>query len=274
MVWLIVYVDVLIFLNIIIDYLLLCLCSSVISQKPKLLRIVIGSVIGGISSLMIFLPKMNPLIEALLSLIFAVIIIFATYWKIPFLKFLKAVFCLYFSSFILAGGLFYVAKYLNLKSIAINNSVIYLNISPILLITLTIIFYFIFFLFSKIFKPKAEYDSICDIELYLKEKSFKENAIIDSGNSYIDYFSNSEVIFCDADIFDLIKNSQTENDNRFRTMPCSTVTGTQLLEGLRIDKAILYLKNREIELVKPIIIKADGSLPDEYKCILNPKILN
>ena len=54
----VIYVDVLVVLNFIITYLLLLCTASALRLSPSAVRLFFGSLLGGVSSLMIFLPPL------------------------------------------------------------------------------------------------------------------------------------------------------------------------------------------------------------------------
>ena len=63
-----IYIDTLIFSNIIIDYLLLSITTKILKINYKLYRIILGSLFGGISSLTILLPWGNFLFNFVVKL--------------------------------------------------------------------------------------------------------------------------------------------------------------------------------------------------------------
>ena len=60
--------------------------------------------------------------------------------------------------------------------------------------------------------------------------------------------------------------------NRYRLLPCSTVSGTDLLEGVRCDRAVIKFENREVKLSEPILVVSKTRLSDG-EAIINPKVL-
>ena len=60
---LIVYADILIFLNTLVDYFLLLATSQFMGEKVKAFRIVLAALLGGLSCVYIFLPKVSVILE-------------------------------------------------------------------------------------------------------------------------------------------------------------------------------------------------------------------
>ena len=61
---------------------------------------------------------------------------------------------------------------------------------------------------------------------------------------------------------------------RYRTVPCGTVSGGDVLEGFRCDSAKINYNNKFLILEKPILALSKIPLKENYSLILNPKIFN
>ena len=165
------------------------------------------------------------------------------------------------------------------QGMIINNSVVYFNISPVVLIITTVFGYFLYMIFSKIFAVTSKGAKRCNITLYALGKSVGASAIIDTGNSISDIMSDSEVIIADKSVAKaLFGNLDITKDpllaTRYRTIPCNTVSGNSILEGFRCDICQVYLEDKIISLNNPILAISKTPIKEDYSVILNPKILN
>lgn len=275
----VVYADVLIVVNLIVDYFLLKCSNLILKEKPKLWRIILGSGVGAVFSLYIFFPKSNLLLEAVIRLFMNTVVVLCCYGFKNFKLFLKSsgvffgVTCLY------AGIMIAIWQIFKPQGMVINNSVVYFNISPLVLTLTTVIGYFIFLIFSKVFASSSTLAQKCEITLYANKKSVCATAIIDTGNSISDVFSNSEIIIVDKSVttalfgeIDFLKNDDLKA--RFRSVPCGTVLGADLLEGYRCDRAKVLCNGKTIVLKKPIAAISKTPLKENYSAILNPKTLD
>jgi stage II sporulation protein GA (sporulation sigma-E factor processing peptidase) len=161
----------------------------------------------------------------------------------------------------------------------INNSVVYFDISPVVLVMSTVIAYFIFIFLSLIFKRSSNMADTCEVTIMAGENKTKISAIIDTGNSLKDNFGKSEIIITDSSVAyslfgenDLSVNPKLKQ--RYRLIPCNTVSGECLLEGYRCDKAEIQSKNNKLILEKPIIALSKTPINDGYSAIINPEILD
>ena len=71
----IIYIDTLIFLNTIIDYIILLLTCLITKRNYSLMRLVLASLLGGISSLYILIGNTLPIIDVLYKLLSGLVIV-------------------------------------------------------------------------------------------------------------------------------------------------------------------------------------------------------
>ncbi len=275
----IVYADVLIFLNLIINYFLLLAVSKILKKTPKTRWVVLSAFVGALSSLYIFLPQTSFIFETLFKIAVSMLMTIIAFGFKGVKAYLKGVLLL-FGVTVGFGGLMY-AIWLTFSpnGMVINNSVVYFDISLIALVLFTVIGYIIFSILFRIFSKNATFAERCDITLFANEKSVNVTAIVDTGNSIEDAFSMGEIIIVDKSVViklfecdDFQINLKTKS--RYRMLPCMTVSGTDVLEGLRCDRAEVKYKNHIITLNRPILAISKTPLPDGSNTLINPKILN
>lgn len=86
-----IYIDVLITVNIFIDYFLLMLTKKIIGSNIKYFRVIIGSIVGGLFSLTALLPVLPFGLNILTDLAVAMLIIFITFGKCKIKAYIKRV---------------------------------------------------------------------------------------------------------------------------------------------------------------------------------------
>ncbi len=271
----VIYVDVLILVNLIVDYFLLLLTSKLLKIKYRLLRLILSSFMSAMSSLYIFFEKSNSFIDFAYKLFVAFFAV-AIAFKLQSLKlYFKTYFVYFILNFIFAGIVTFIYKTFSPQNILVLNSVVYFNISALELIIFTVVFYFVFILFSKIFKSSSNTAKKALVTVFYENKYIELPSIVDSGNSIEDVFTQNDVIIADKrDITRLFGSSCDDEKlaSRFRIIPCVTVSGKDYLKGVRSDKAIVKTKEKTIVLEKPILAESKTKLNDNYRAILNPKI--
>ena len=275
----VVYGDILFAVNLIVDFFLLKVTLKIISFKPKAWRLISASVLGGLFAFYIFLPKSPFLVELLAhTLMNAVMMLVCIGFKsVKF--FLRGVIVNLVVTCVYGGGMTALWQIFRPKGMVINNSVVYFNISPTVLIISTVIGYFLYILSAKIFAVSSKNALRCSVTVYALGNSTGAEAIIDTGNSITDVMTDSEILIADKSValalfgtLDLTADPLLAT--RYRKVPCSTVSGQGLLEGFRCDKCEVYLKDEIIQLDNPVLAISETAIREDYSVILNPEILD
>lgn len=274
----IVYADVLIAVNLIVDYFLLLATDKILRFRTKSVRLILSALAGGFSSMYIFLPETSPVAEfsyKTACCIIMSVIAFAGGIKRTF----KASAVLFVITCGYAGAMLAIWHIFKPNGMVINNSVVYFNISPLVLVGASVLSYFVFLIFLRFLKTTAKTAGECSVTVTSPEGTAQLRAILDSGNSLEDVFGKSEIIIADKTAVEALLGTvqlkqNPELQTRYRLIPCSTVSGTDVLEGYRCDSAVIKTENRSVTVEKPILAIAKTPLRDGYNAIVNPEILN
>ena len=97
-----IYIDMVFLLNIILDFLLLMSVSVILTRNAKLKRIILGSMIGGVSTTLLFI-EINTIILFFLKIILGIFMVIATFSYKNIRYTLNNLFYLLTISFILSG---------------------------------------------------------------------------------------------------------------------------------------------------------------------------
>ena len=269
-----VYIDVLIAVNIIVDYFLLLLAGRFLNLKPKSSRVIISAIVGGLFSIYIFFPHISAFVDAIYKLLTCILMSFIAFGYKNIKTFTRCTCVLFAVSFIYGGVMLALVNIVPLKVLLVYNSVVYYDISPITLIIFTGIFYITAILLKSILKKNNPLAKTCVIEISFNGLESKFDAIFDTGNSAKDIISGSDVLIVDKkSVGALIKGEPRDFPKAYRLIPVSTVSGTKLLEAVRCEKAKLYLNDKKLILNKPILAISETSLDKEYSVLLNPELL-
>ena len=273
-----VYVDVLLVVNLIVDFFLLKITFKVLKTDPKPIRVLISSGIGAVSSLYIFFPESTAFINITYQLIIGSLIMLTALGFKSLKYFLRSVAVFFTVTCVYGGIMTALWQVLKPKGMVINNSVVYFNISPLVLILSTVSRYVLYLFLNKIFALPSKTAKKCSLNLYALGKSVGLTGIIDTGNSITDVLSNSEIIIVDKAVaVSLLGTEDFSNDplyaTRYRTIPCETVMGRSLLEGFRCDMGEIRFEDKVIPLTNPVIALSKTPIKENYSAILNPKIL-
>lgn len=189
---------------------------------------IFASVFGGVLSLVALFPQISSFTNILLDIVFATFIVLISFGKTTVKNFIKRL-ILYFSlSFTFCGFMIFICTTFRPKGIEIYNDVIYFNISPPLLIILTLICYYILKLTKRLTKGVCGADT-CNVEISANNKIFMFCAKIDTGCNLKEPFSGNYVI--------IVEKSLLSNftPNKTRVIPFNSLGGDGLIEGFKPD---------------------------------------
>lgn len=259
----IIYADVLIFLNLIIDYLIIKLTSKVTSCYIKFYRAVISAFVAALFSLKILLPEYNFILEFLIIIFSGILITLIAFGKNKLFKNLMVFLTI---NIVYNGLMTFVWEFFNPKGMIINNSVVYFNISPIIFIFLTIVFYLIISLTQAIIKKLSPCAARCIVKIKNKNNIIEFVALVDTGNSISDPYNNRHVIITDLRTAKLIFGDLSKIPQFL--LPVRTVNGNGILPSYLCK----YVQINSGKIIPALIAVTEYNFSDDYKAIVNPKI--
>ncbi len=280
-----VYVDVLVTLNIFVNYFLLLCVKGIMKADSKRLRLFFGAFLGGLYSLTIFIDGAPDYIILLMNLAASAVIVLVTFGVKSLKSFLKFFAAFFGVNFSFAGLMLAVWFAFSPSGMVYNNSVVYFDIDVKTLVISTVICYLVFTGISFLLKRRAPDNRIFDITLYNKGRTVMTKALLDTGNSLKDGFTGKPVIIADKsvvrkltdyslyDFFDGNNAVDFKNtDENIRLIPFSTVGKSGMLRAVKIDS--ITVKNN-VSVKNVLLAESESPLGDgTYKVLLNNDILS
>lgn len=256
-----VYADILIILNFLVNYFMLLAVRRISRSRASRLRLALGALIGGVSSLILFLPYPSFVITVL-KIISGAVMAFAAFGFQNAKAFLKNLFWLFAVCF-LFGGLMLAVYLIFDKDVMIYTSgIVYFDVDFTFLIICTSAAYILFTLAAKLTEKKAPKKNEYYITVQKGAKSFSCTALMDSGNSLCEPFSMYPVILADKSVFKVFEREISEDS--LRVVPVTTVSSETLIRAFRPDSLSIG------EFVTDKVYVGESLTPlDEYKIILN-----
>lgn len=202
-----VYIDVILFINIFFDFLLLLSVSLILRRNAKLYRIILGSLIGGLSILFLFL-NISKVTLFFLKLIIAILMILITFSYKDLRYTLKNLVFLYISSIVLGGALYFINIEFSYKN---NGIVFYNNGYSVNIITILITSPILIYLYIKNMKDiKNNYSKYYKTNIYFKSNHFIElTGYMDTGNNLTDPYKKRMIILVSKEkVSKYIKNER------------------------------------------------------------------
>ncbi len=271
-----IYVDVLIVLNIYVNFFLIKTTSKITHTQIKFIRCAVASVYGSLFSLLILIPHINFLVNIIIKLAAAITIIMIAFGFHSLKRLIINSISFFIVNFIFAGVIYAVYSWLKPDFIHFNNTYFYIDFSLVLLVCTTAALYFAVCAVRHFFDRTPEHSGCYKVIIKYKNRMISLSGIADTGNSLVAFFSGKPVIVCGEDNIHEITGEKSFDFNfktipkGFRIIPCSTISDSGVIPIFRPDEVIIVdAEKNEKKSVEALI--GFGSICSE--AIFNPKLL-
>lgn len=206
-----IYIDLFFLFNIIMDAIIITSTSILLKRKTNIFRILTSSLVGGISSVLMF-TSLNKIFIEITSVIIMMLITF----KYDNLRYtLKNIFYMYILS-VLLGGLIY------LFNIRVTTNV-FITYLIIIIISVEVMILYV----KEMKKMKNIYNNYYKVDISFKDgKKVSLIGFVDTGNNLYDPYKKRPII--------LLSNKYKKEDN-FILVPYYTAGGEGLLKCIKPD---------------------------------------
>ena len=233
-----VYLDLVFFINFAFDGLLLLTVSILLKRNVKLIRILLGSFIGGLSIFLLFF-KIDSFTLFIFKLLISVVMLLSSFGYKDKEYFFKNFIYLYLVSIVLGGFLYFLNNSFSYKN---NGLVFFHNGFSINIIFILIISPIILYLYVKEMRKLKNINTYYHIVSFIyKNKKYNYNAYIDTGNKLYDPYTHKPVI--------ILYSKDIKITNPIY-IPYNTVDNSGLLKAFKINKITID----DIEINKKTII--------------------
>lgn len=244
----VIYADILITVNIIVNYLLLRATAAITGCIFSTKRFLLASAMGGAFSLIIFAENIPPILNTAIKILFMSLMVFSAFGAKSLKAFMKSFGAFFLSNFAFAGIMLALNLTFMPQTAIYKNGVIYFDIDIFTLTAGAIICYVTLNIISRFTKSKAPAKSIFPLRITYGENCVEGKALFDSGNSLCDCFSGRPVIIAEKDFIDkLCQNTELTEMRSFRLIPFSTIKDGGALPAFLADKAEIMEKGTWVE---------------------------
>lgn len=279
----VIYVDVLIAVNLFINFFLIISTAKFLHLKTQKSRIILGEILGGIYSLYILLPSTNFIISIIVKLFMAASIILASFKFSGIKIFFKTLICFYLVNFAFSGIMLALWCTLRLQGMTVNNGVVYFSISPAILVASTVATYIILKIINRVIGKRSFGKSICQVKIIGDHSEVILSALIDTGNSLVEPFSGLPVIVakieniksvCPEKFLSASKMNRLDETaflkSKFRMIPFKTISGEGLLPAFK-PKSITINGGAQKEAY--IAVCSGDILAEDCSAIINSDLI-
>lgn len=250
----VIYFDILLAVNWLVDYFLLLLSAHFLRLPVKRFRFLLGGFAGAAASLTIFLPESLSVLAAVLNFVSSVLIVWIAYGCKNWRLLLRGLLGFYGMSLIFAGAMTALWYFAAPKGLLVKNRVVYYNISPITFILFTLVIYTLLQIGQRLTARRGENAKNADLLVEAEGRKIILKGIVDTGNSLIDQMSGKPVVVAEyraveallpekiRPVFDGSGKAVPEEcedwKRRFRLIPFSAVAVQGLLPAFRTDMTV------------------------------------
>lgn len=270
-----VYADVLVILNLYINYFLIRSTVLLLRREVTAKRCLLGALAGAVGALMILLPELPFIVIALEKIALGSLITFVVFGRQKPADF--AVCALFFLvvSFIFGGLALALWTFAAPYGMVYANGVFSFNIPLAAIAAFTAAAYFTVKLTRHFSDKRLRRERICSVRILSGSCEITLRGLCDTGNELYDVFSGKPVIVCKSDklgeivpknILDYLGGNIGEG---IRLTPCRTVTSETLLPVFRVEKILIDGKAADA-----VIGVTENPLGEDIDCVLNPKIIS
>ena len=254
-----VYIDLILVLNFIIDFLILLTTSIILRRNARIKRIIVSTIVGTLSILVLFIDMSNITLF-LYKLILSIILILIAFGYKDIKYFLNNLMYFYTTSVLLGGFLYYLNIQIGYQKVGFTfiDSNAKLNFLVVVIFSL-----FILYIYSRQIKElKLFYSNRKKVNVYLDDKIIELNGYVDSGNTLIEPYGGKYVIIAyNKEISDYLKV------NNYIIVPYKALNHEGIIKCI-IPKHVyidgIGLKDNVVVGISESKIKMDG-----IDCLLN-----
>lgn len=222
-----IYVDLILILNFGFDFILLFATSYLLKRNTKFIKILLGSLFGSLSTLLLFL-NINTFTLFIVKITISILMILITFSFKNFKTFIKNIIHLYLNSIILGGFLYLLNIEFSYKH---SGLIFYHNGLSINFIILMILSPIIIYLYVKQIKTlKVTQNNYHKVDIFLK-KEYHLNAYLDSGNRTTSIYFNKCINIINKDVI--------KEDLKYFYEPITTVNGTSIIKCFKVQKILI-----------------------------------
>lgn len=284
----VIYIDVLVLLNLFVNYLLLLSVNKILRQHGKGGRIFLSALLGGGYSLIILFPQLSPFMLFVQKLFLSFVMVGIAFRFTPLKKIIYKWLLFVGISFLYGGITFALWYFISPIGMIYQNGVAYYPISALSLALFTIAAYFIFWFLENIWQKRVPQKQQIDLAIACNGKEVYLHGLIDTGHKTSDLMTGLPVVICEKEaVFELIPQKlipffdslePTEDplwQSRLRVIPLHSVVGKGALPAFRPDRFTLFFEDGTKAEKTVLIAVTDQPIGNgEVEAILSDTLLS
>ncbi len=190
----VIYLDVLLAVNLLVDFLLLTATAFLLHLPTKRWRLVLAAGVGSASAGLVFLPALPLPITLLAKLLTAAILVAVAFRQRGVRLYIKQLAVFFGVSVMFAGVAFGLWTWFAPADMAVINGVVYYDVPPVWLVVFSLISYGLLRLYDRIRRQKVPAGAMYRLRIDGGAGMVELNALYDTGHHVTEQFSGSPVV--------------------------------------------------------------------------------
>lgn len=274
----IVYVDVLLAVNFIVNFLLLRITALLCRKRPAPVRLIFGAAVGAFGALSLFLPPMPLFLRIFYRLALTAFVSAAVFCPCKLLGLVRAAATLLISSMLLCGALMLWQITFSPIGFIQKGGAIYFDIGAFALLFCCVLGYIAAAAFAWVMSaiPSRQF---CSVSVSNNGSSCLFTVLIDTGSSLKEPFSGIPVMVCEKKAVASVIPNGFENfltgesqGGGIRLIPYKTVGNNGVLPAFLPEKIIFRRENGEISDSCCYIAVTEDEFGGDWSGICNPAV--
>lgn len=237
----VVYLDVLLAVNWVIDFLLLHAVARLTRTPCRGWRLVVGAAVGAAWCCVVLLPKLPTALIVAIEAAGALAMVRAAFFWNGWRDLLRRAGVLFVLSAVFAGVAMAICFWAAPEDLRVINGVVYYHISPLLLIALTAFSYGLLCLWGRWTRRREPVGRSYRLRITQEGRTVELPALFDSGNGLTEPFSGAPAVVADYAAVAALLSPAWDPACRVpppgaRLIPFSSVGGGGLLSAFRPDR--------------------------------------
>lgn len=256
----VIYADILIIINLIVNYMLLRASTAIVRYEFKTWRLLASAAIGGFFSLIIFIENIPFILNSIIKILIMSVMVLTAFSIRSTKAFLKCCAAFFLVNFGFAGIMLAMCTAFTSNGAIYKNGVVYFDISIFTLTVSAIICYCILSLISRFTQSKTPQKSVYSVKIYYCGNLAEGKALFDSGNTLCDCFSGRPVIIAEKEFIKNLCNDDITSMKNFRLIPFTTIKDSGALPAFLADKIEININGKWLDSKETYIAVTDKKI--------------
>lgn len=266
----VIYADILVAVNMIVNYFLLRACTAVTGSDCKTVRIFLSSVAGGLFSMIIFIENISPLLNTAIKAVFLFIMVAIAFGVKPFKAFVKNCSSFFIANFVFAGLMLAFSVFIAPEKALYKNGIVYFDIDIVTLTVSAFVCYLILTVLTRFSRSRPPAESIYELTVTYRGRTATGKALYDTGNTLRDSFSGRPVIIAERSFAEKLftQGEDVTQQKSFRLIPYSTIKNGGALPAFLAEKITLKTPLKTVEAERIFIAVTERKIVSGDFCAL------